>query len=255
MLFFEPNNIKVEKVKIPLKNVPDSFKGKQIVQLSDFHSMWFGNREKKVLRILEEINPDFIFITGDFVDPFTKRVTDRNLKSVSQFWQKLGEKYKNRIFAVLGNHDTDKVKEHLEKAAIKVLDNQNEKLKNGQDFIWLIGVSDPFKGRDNIKKAMEGTDDSVPKILLTHGPELIRKLTTEQIDLMLVGHTHGGLVNAPLLSRIFQPLSTIGRKYKSGLFKIENFFLYVNRGVGTSVFPFRFRCPPEITLIELEKAK
>ena len=250
---FEPNNIQIERQVITIKNLPQSFDGIKIVHLSDFHSLWFGSREKKVLKILEQLKPDFVFITGDFVDPITKAITDKKLSSIKIFWERLAKKYKSRIFGVLGNHDTDMVKNLLERSGITVLDNENKKLSLGNDFIYLIGVDDPFVGLDDLPKAMAGVDKNNPKILLAHAPEIIDKALEQKIDLILVGHTHGGQVNIPVFNRLIQPLSEYGRKYPQGLFKIESTYLYVNRGVGTSFFPMRFNCSPEITLIELRK--
>lgn len=253
---FEPNNIKIERQVIFIKNLSQSFDGIRIVQLSDFHSLWFGNREKRVLAILEEINPDFVFVTGDFVDPITKLITDRKLKSVKVFWQELGKKYQGRIFGVLGNHDSKIVKNYLEETRITILDNKNKKIFFGDEFngVYLIGVDDPFTGRDDLSGAIKGIkDDNITKILLAHAPEIIDEAIEKNIDLILVGHTHGGLVNIPILGMLIQPLSRYGRKYTKGLFKINSTYLYVNRGIGTSVFPARFNCSPEITLIELRK--
>lgn len=276
MVIFEPNNIKIERYVVAIKNLPQSFDGVKIVHLSDFHSLWFGSREKRVLQMLEELEPDFIFITGDFVDPITKIVTDRNLRSVKIFWQELGRKYQGRIFGVLGNHDTIIVKNYLEKSGITILDNENRRIWIGQEFIYpvrdsgnknegqkehisngvyLIGVDDPWTGRDNLVQAMEGIENDIPKILLAHAAEIIDKAVEKRIDLVLVGHTHGGQINFPVLGRLIQPLSEYGRKYLSGLFKMNSTYLYANRGIGTSVIPVRFNCPPEITLIKLRSAQ
>lgn len=254
-VMFEPNNIQIERQIITIKNLSQSFDGVKIVQLSDFHSWWFGPREKKVLKILEELNPDFVFITGDFVDPITKFVTDRDLSSVKIFWQRLVKQYENRLFAVLGNHDSLPVKNSLVISGIQILDNKHEKIFYKEDIngVYLIGVDDPWTGRDDLPKAMKGVEENQPKILLAHGPEIIDKAVKEKIDLVLAGHTHGGQVNIPVLGRLIQPLSKYGKRYTKGLFKIEDTYLYVNRGVGTSFFPIRFDSPPEITLIELRR--
>lgn len=252
IVIFEPSNIKIERQAITIKNLPQSFDGAKIVQLSDFHSWWSGSREKKVLEILEKLEPDFVFITGDFVDPVTKIITDRDLSSVKIFWQALAQQYENQVFAVLGNHDTELVKNYLKESGIVILDNENKRLNLGKEFIFLIGVDDPWTGRDDLSKALEGIEGERPKILLAHAPEIIDKAARERIDLVLVGHTHGGQVNIPVLGGLIQPLSKYGRQYTKGLFKIDSTYLYVNRGIGTSFFPVRFDSPPEITLIELK---
>jgi len=256
MMIFEPQNIQIERHIITLENLPQSFDGTKIVQLSDLHSYWFSSREKKVLEMVEELEPDFVFITGDFVDPATK-ITDQDLSSVKTFWQELGKSYQGRIFGVLGNHDPREIKNLLERSEIAILDNENRKIIVNGEFIYLIGVDDPSAGRADLKKAMKGIENEATNILLAHGPEIINQVLGKRIDLVLVGHTHGGQVNIPFLEELFleqlKPLSKYGRKYTSGLFKIDNTYLYVNRGIGTSIFPIRFNCPPEITLIELRK--
>lgn len=262
IMIFEPNNIKIEKETIIIKNLPGDqdtdnsglpklLNKIKIVQLSDFHSWWFGPREKKVLKILKELNPDFVFITGDFVDPITKAISDRELNSVKIFWQKLVQQHKNQVFAVLGNHDTKKVKNYLKDAGIQVLSNENKKIFLDDDYFYLIGVNDPTTHQDNLEKAVKEIKKGVLKILLSHGPEIIDEAVKEKIDLVLAGDTHGGQFNFPILRNLIHPLSKYGEKYKSGLFEINTTFLYVNRGIGTSFFPIRFNCPPEITFIEL----
>jgi len=252
-IIFEPNNIKIEKYNLIIENLPSSFNNLKIAHLSDFHSLRFGPREKKVLEMLEELKPEFVFITGDFVDPIGKIITDRELISIKNFWQKLGEKYKDKIFAVLGNHDTKIIKNYLEESGIVVLNNENKNLflDKNEEFIYLIGVADPVFKKANLVKAMEDIEEKLPKILLAHGPEIMAQVNNKKIDLILVGHTHGGQVNIPILGKLLQPLSQYGRQYTKGLFKIDSTYLYVNRGIGTSFFPIRFASSPEITLIVL----
>lgn len=252
-MILEPNNIQIERQVIIIKDLPQSFDKIRIVHLSDFHSLWFGWREKKVLKIVEELKPNFVFITGDFVDPVTKVITDRKLTSVRIFWQKLGERYKDRIFGVLGNHDNEAIKKLLEEKGILILNNENKKLILEEEYIYLIGVNDPFTGRDDLLEAMRGIEEDKPRILLAHGPEIMKETESKKMDLILVGHTHGGQVNLPLLGQLIQPLSKYGRQYTKGLFKIESTYLHVNRGIGTSFFPIRFNCPAEIIFFELLK--
>ena len=257
MVVFEPNNLQVEMHTITLKNLPQSFDGAKIVHLTDLHSYWFGSREKRVLKILKDLEPDFVFITGDFIDPITELITDRDLSAVRVFWQELGKRYQDRIFGVLGNHDPRKAKDYLEQGGVRVLDNENQKIFIGDESIYLIGVDDPATGRANLAKAMQGTENNVSKILLAHGPEIMaQKPEKKGIDLILVGHTHGGQINIPVLRRALKPikpLSKWGRQYLAGLFEINSTYLYVNRGVGASLIPIRFNCPPEIAVIELRK--
>jgi len=251
-IFFEHYNIKVEKIELEIKNLPSSFEGIKIVQLSDIHFKKFGRREKKVLEILKDLDPDLIFITGDLVD-----WTTRNLKSSQDFWKELSRNYPGRIFGVYGNHDHQSpefkiLKNLLKESKIEILNNESVILRRNDEFIYLLGVDDPHLDYDNVEKAMKDVKDDRPKILLAHSPEIFRRVKDKNISLILVGHTHGGQINIPFVSNLILPLK-YDRKYKSGLFKENSTYLYINRGIGTTILPVRFNAFPEITLIKLKK--
>ena len=256
-LLFEPNNIQIEKISVEIENLPESFDGTKIVHLTDFHSYGFNKREKKVLEMVDQLDPDFVFITGDFVDR-----TTQDINSVQEFWQELGNQYQGKIFGVLGNHeygnknaDSDSLEELLEESGIVILSNENRKIFQDDEYIYLVGVDDPDTGNDDLKKAAVSTEKDIPKILLAHSPDIINNLDSlkeEEIDLILAGHTHGGQIGIPFVRPFWVPTKNRG-KYASGLFIFDSVHLYVNRGVGLSVLPIRFNCPPEITVIELQK--
>ena len=248
--FVEPNMIKLEKFELKIKNLPAVFKGIKIVHLSDFHSKDFGKKERKTLEILNQLNPDFIFITGDIVDWKT-----RDFISCQDFWKELAINYEGKIFGVFGNHEHQNpklkiLKEILKESKIEILENESIILRRNEDFIYLIGVDDPHLGFDNIEKAMVGVEDERPKILLAHSPEIFRKVKDKNIDLVLTGHTHGSQINFPILDWLILPLK-YDKQYKRGLFEENSTYLYVNRGIGTTFLPIRFNSFPEVTLITL----
>ena len=246
-LIFEPNNIQVEEVAISVDNLPESFEGVKIVHLTDFHSFGFNEKEKRIVEIVNKINPDFVFITGDFVDTKTK-----DFDSCAEFWQELSKHYQGRIFGVLGNHDLNSLEKSLERSNINILDNESIKIFQGDEHIYLVGVNDPDTRRDDFEKAMLGARKGIPKILLAHSSDIINDLQIgESPDLILVGHSHGGQVKIPFLVPFWVPTENRG-KFASGLFQIDNTYMYVNRGVGTTALPIRFNCPPEIAVIELK---
>jgi hypothetical protein len=88
-----------------------------------------------------------------------------------------------------------------------------------------------------------------PVILLAHEPDILPDIARYNVDLMLSGHTHGGQVRIPFMPLLDLPV--YGRHYVEGLFRYGPTQLYVNRGIGAVGVPFRFRCPPEITVITL----
>ena len=245
--FIEPNIIKIEKVPLTFDNLSVSLR---IVHLSDFHTHRFGKREERVLKIVNKIDPDFIFITGDIVDWKTQ-----DIDACYHFWQGLVENREGRVFGVLGNHEhrNPKVKEVYQlllESGIEILDNDGlECEKQGVPF-YLSGVDDPHLGFDDLDKALDGRPENRFNILLAHSPEIFVKAKGRDIDIVLAGHTHGCQINLPFLCDLIIPLK-YDKQYKQGLFEEDGTYLYVNRGIGETFLPLRFNSFPEITLFEL----
>jgi predicted MPP superfamily phosphohydrolase len=90
-------------------------------------------------------------------------------------------------------------------------------------------------------------------ILLTHSPDFAGQVHDPRVKLVLAGHTHGGQIVLPLLGPPVIP-SMYGRRYASGLVQADGKQVYISRGIGKAVLPFRFRCPPEVTVLTLQPA-
>ena len=241
----EPNKIKKEEIVIPLEDVSCDLKNSTFVQISDIHFKRNSSKIKKLLKILDEIHPDYLFITGDLID----RKTD-NLEEFRVFVSELRNKSKNLPIMVLGNHEykNPKMKEFLkivEENGIKVLRNEKVILENN---IVLVGIDDPHTHHDDVSRVLPLSKTS-PKIILAHSPEIFRKLDLENA-LVLCGHTHGGQIDIPPLTKIILPLA-YDKQYKKGLFRKDKLFMYVNRGIGETFLPIRFNSFPEITIIKL----
>lgn len=98
--------------------------------------------------------------------------------------------------------------------------------------------------------------DNTYTILLSHRPELFDLYANGDIDLIFSGHTHGGQFRLPFLGGILAPHQGIFPKYDGGLYTEEEAGeiisqMIVSRGIGNSLFPFRFNNRPEIVLVEL----
>ena len=135
-----------------------------------------------------------------------------------------------------------------------ILNNENQSIVVNQQDIWIIGVDDPVGGYDNLSRAITGIPEGGFKLLLSHSPAIIEEAHRARIELVLAGHTHGGQIYIPLISHLIVRLLG-GKGYIAGLYRVSQTYMYVTRGIGTSILPLRAFCPPEITLIKLEKEK
>jgi predicted MPP superfamily phosphohydrolase len=260
----EPEEVRVERVRIHLPNLADAFDGLKIVQLSDLHYGPFtGNREigRAVARANAE-NPDLVVLTGDFVTARTfgfesDRLTDPALTHAVLCANLLGQlRAPLGVFAVLGNHDSFVnafyVAEVLGFRSVRVLRNARHALERGSARLWLAGVEDVLQGSPRLDLALKGIPAGEPTVLLVHEPDFADFAARLPVHLQLSGHSHGGQVRLPLLGSPYLP--PLARKYPYGYYRVGRMQLYTNRGIGTIMVPLRFDAPPEVTVFTLHAA-
>ncbi len=95
-----------------------------------------------------------------------------------------------------------------------------------------------------------------PTVVLSHTPAVALEAAQRGLEVVLAGHTHGGQIRLPLLGAL-TTRDALGPYYDQGRFQFPSpslrglTTLYINAGVGTSVLPVRFFCPPRFAVIEL----
>lgn len=256
--------LEVTEIEIRLNNLPAAFDGMRIAQFSDIHLDEFTEPFflRHVVDKVNQLQPDAVFITGDFV---TDGVRGRHLaaQSAVQCAAILQGLACRRRYAVLGNHDVmvgaARVIAPVTASGITVLRNSYLPIERSGARLWLAGLDDPLEGHADPDLAIPASirnQPDEPVILMCHAPDYVGRLLEHSagsaVDLMLSGHTHGGQVRLPFLPALFLP--HLGRRYVEGYFRLGNLQLYVNRGIGTVQLPFRLNCPPEITQITLRRA-
>ncbi|UNC93766.1 metallophosphoesterase [Candidatus Contubernalis alkaliaceticus] len=247
-LFYEVNSIAVTKYVVPIKNLPLSFDGFTILHLTDLHSKEYGNNQKRLINLINQHEFDMVAITGDVIDKDNPAVmpTINLIRGLPQ----------KPIFFVPGNHEwrtNYTIKEPLLAEGIQILENSNEKFIKGDNHLWIIGVDDPYLEKDDLDKALEGTHDSSPRLLLAHAPNIYSSAIHSNVDLVMAGHTHGGQVRLPFVGAIIAPGQGLFPKLDYGMFQSKATTMIINGGLGESVLPVRFNNRPEILLITLER--
>lgn len=242
-IFIEPNILVIKHIK--LENA--SLAGTKIVFASDFHiKPYEGYRLKRVVNAINKQNPDLILLGGDFVNGHKKNFT----MPIEDIANGLGNlKAKRGIYSVIGNHDGWQGKYEIIKAleakGIVVLENKNIDLGN----LTIAGVEDMQTAQPDIKKALTGAGKNI--ILMSHTPDIF-PLVPKDVILTISGHLHGGQVVLPGIPPKYVP-SRYGVRYLHGLIRENNKTLYSSKGLGNSILPMRFNCPPEFVVIEFKK--
>ena len=261
----ERNCFRVKRVEVESSRLPASFDGYRVIHISDIHLNSFAGRERALQRAVDKINalnPDVVLFTGDLVS-----LGHWELDGMQEILA--GVRAKDGVFSVLGNHDyseyhrwpskqeqveaVEMLKRRQRDMGWRLLLNENEPIARGVDTISIIGVENisgdrHFRTYGDLAQAMQGADGAY-KILLSHDPSHWRKevVGKSDIDLMLAGHTHA----MQIMFFGWSPSSLIYDEW-GGLYSEGEQNLYVNRGLGQTVFKARIGAMPEITLLELK---
>jgi len=264
----EPWRIQVRRITIPVRNLPEALNGLRIAHLTDLHRSRFVNSEflARAIELANQLSPDIMAFTGDYLthddhlNPIGKFLLGERLPPAELARQCAaclrGARAKHGVFASLGNHDhwfdADTVTKLIEEAGIPVLRNKNQTLRINGEPLAIVGLGDLWTEGVDLTRAFRHVDAPF-SVVLMHNPDSFEHWSREGSHLILAGHTHGGQVNIPLLGPPIVP-SRYGQKYAHGLFVRGEARMYVNSGLGMIPPPVRFNCPPEIALIQLQKA-
>ena len=263
---------KVHNVKVVLPNLPESFNGLKIIQISDIHCGSFVSDKplEEAVKIINAQKADVVFFTGDLVNNIASE-TDHLIAALSKIEAPSG------VYSTLGNHDygdyvTWESKEAKEKNldALKnvhaqlgwrLLMNEHIPIKKGDDEIAIIGIENwggnlNFPKYGDMKKAHADTARFPVKLLLSHDPShwnMQVKQEFNDVDITFSGHTHGFQFGIEIPGFKWSPSQYVYKQW-AGLYKYENQYLYVNRGLGFLGYPGRVGIMPEITVMELFNA-
>lgn len=242
-------NIKLRRNTIVSPALPREFDGFAILHLSDLHVDTNPRAMDRLVPILDHLRYDICVMTGDY-----RGRTAGPHKAVLEGLKRVRRHVRGDVFAVLGNHDTILMVPGMEAGGYRLLLNESAVIARGRNRIHLAGVDDAHYFRaDNIEKAATAVPHDEFSILLSHTPEIYRHAAHADFNVMLSGHTHGGQICLP--GGIPLTLDAVlPRKLGHGAWKHLNLIGYTSAGVGTSIVPLRFNCPPEITIHELKTA-
>lgn len=252
--------LELTEYTISSEDLPAAFSGFRIVQVSDLHNTQIGRDNEKLLSMIRDAEPDIIVITGDLIDSWR---TDIDV--AVEFAEDAVEIAP--CYFVTGNHEArvleySMLKEKLIKIGVTVLDDTALTYNQQDAYISLIGINDPSFQTDYllgdeencIKNTLNSIDleSSVFQLLLSHRPEFFQTYVECGIDLVLSGHAHGGQFRFPIIGGVYAPNQGLFPEYDAGLYTDGDTNMIISRGIGNSIFPFRFNNRPEVIVITLE---
>jgi hypothetical protein len=239
-------------------------KALRILHISDIHFEVPSPRETDVLTIVEDLNPDLIVLTGDYLN--LSSVYDRDAQGgLRVFLRNLQAPM--GVYAITGSPPVDVpgiIPEVLEGLPVDWLDDEATEIQigtsNGMQTLWLMGVRTTYRlerDRAAVKRLVDEAPAESIRILLYHTPDLMPDVAEMDVDLYLCGHTHGGQIRLPIYGAVATS-SRWGKRYEQGRYEENDTTLYVSRGLGLEGLGApraRFLARPEVILWELTSAE
>ena len=240
----------------------------RIVLLSDFHYHRGARMGRRLVERINALRPDLVLLAGDLID------TNKGIEPCARELARL--RAGHGVFAVLGNHDyhyyslwdvatnnlspptrndSDRLVRELERAGIEVLINESRELEIAGATVRLVGLDDAISGRLIAESAKVDPAYALIErttLVLSHSGFPADTLPTDSRTLVMAGHTHGGQIRIPILSRLLLR-GRVDSEHLHGWRELPSGGrVYVNRGLGTThLFPFRFNARPEVAVFEL----
>lgn len=264
---FYRSNLSFQKTDyaVTSPDIPNSFNGFTICQISDLHGHLFGGQGEALLEAVEERKPDIIVLTGDVISISVNEPAKEEKERLGHFLKALSNIA--QTFFIPGNHELGMeevfspffLSDLLKEAGITDLSNRTLPLLRGGKKIYISGLKEGRYFYSNsavqtlpVHEFLERGRDEDFHILLAHNPFYWTEYKTWGADLTLSGHVHGGGIRLPLIGGVFSPEVAFFPKYDLGLYEDSPYTMVVSAGLGNSGLPFRLFNPEELVFVHLE---
>ncbi|MBE5956574.1 MAG: metallophosphoesterase [Lachnospiraceae bacterium] len=255
--------------------IPGSFHNKKIAFLSDLHNNEIGKENEKIMELLMQSEPDYVFVGGDML--VSKKGKEYNravslLRKISQFYP---------VYCGNGNHEARllwnaqddpetgivyaQYIDAITKAGVKHLCNETIRIENGEEHIYLSEIdlsryyykklATRFLDVSHMEELTGRCKNDSFHILLAHNPAYFESYADWGADLTLSGHVHGGIMRLPFLGGVIDPSYHLFPEYDGGMFEKKDKRMIVSVGLGTHSIKIRLFNPPKIDVITLKCEK
>ncbi len=248
----DSNGFEWNTYQLAVPGWPAALAGFRLVHLSDLHcrTAWQTAYDDLFDRLaLHE--PDLLVVTGDVVDDILRpnRCLPVARRLLAGLHARLG------VWGQLGNHDRLLRPAALARTPLRLIDGRRVLLDAGAGQIELIATPGPMPEDmpAGFVRSLPPRTPGVPRVVLSHYPDHLRRFRPARPDLFLAGHTHGGQLCLPGRLPILRHDSYPWR-LRAGLNRVGPTWLVVSRGLGFSTAPVRLFCPAEVIELELVPA-
>lgn len=252
-------NIIVKEERIRNEKIPSSMNGIKIIQFSDleYGSTIFNKEVKKIVKIINERNPDILIFTGNLIDKNYKIKTKEQEKLITEL-QKINTTMGK--YAVSGKNDKDTFNTIMNQSDFTVLNNNYDLIYNNDNSpILIVGLSSLNQKKREIDKAYkyfseETHNSNIYTITIMSETDDIDDITSRyNSNLVLAGNSLNGEVRLPFIGGLITKEGS--KKYKEPYYKVNDSEIYISNGIGSPEAKFRLFNRPSINLFRLTNKK
>ncbi len=257
--FWQNNALEVTNYTYSSDEIPLSFDGYRIVQISDLHNKNFGKQPNRLIKEIQSLQPDMIVVTGDIIDS-----NHTNIETAIAF---LNETVSIApCYYITGNHELwleetvrTELMERIAKTGTVILNDETIDIVADSDSnidstavetFTLVGLDDGSLLGNTLQTLTKDIDKDQFILLLAHEPQNLMFYSKENVDLILSGHAHGGQFRLPGIGGLVAPDQGFLPKYTEGLHTENGVSMIISRGIGNSIVPIRIFNRPEIVCVE-----
>ena len=241
------------------------------VLLSDLHGYVFGKDNDKLIKAIEEINPDAVLCAGDM---FTAHRINGEIQYQAGLHVLTSLAAKYPVYMGNGNHEHkiksftseygntfDRYRSALKKAGVIVLENDSVEIADTNIRITGLDLSLNYFRKvvkykmepGHVERMVGRSSKNRFQILIAHNPQYFKEYADWGADLSLSGHVHGGLIRLPLVGGVISPSIALFPKYDGGKYEKNGRTMILSRGLGTHTIHVRMFNPGELDVIRLHK--
>lgn len=252
-------NIIVKEERIRNEKIPSSMNGIKIIQFSDleYGSTIFNKEVKKIVKIINERNPDIVVFTGNLIDKNYKIKTKEQEKLITEL-QKINTTMGK--YAVSGKNDKEIFNTIMNQSDFTILNNNYDLVYNNDNNpILIVGLSSLNQKKREIDTAYkyfseETHNSNIYTIsIMSETDDLDDIISRYNNNLVLAGNSLNGEVRLPFVGGLITKEGS--KKYKESYYKVNDSEIYISNGIGSPEAKFRLFNRPSINLFRLTNKK
>jgi predicted MPP superfamily phosphohydrolase len=250
--WLQNNRLTVTYYPYENEKISKDWDGCRILQISDLHNKEFGKNNGRLLKKIEQLEPDIILLTGDIVDS-----NHTDIEAAISFAEQVVNI--SPTYYVTGNHENWLSEEEkrmlidsLKSLGVTCLENEAATIEKNHSTISLVGLNDENLSDDTLKCLTDNIDKDNLTVVLAHEPQYFAHYCETDVDLVLSGHAHGGQIRLPFLGGLVAPDQGFLPEYTEGRHTNGATTMIISRGLGNSIIPLRLFNQPEIVCVDLQ---